>query len=51
MCFLFQHRSKGVDQMVEIDNGRDDMLIDDQRLGNAAPDGFNANYLKLYYGK
>ncbi|XP_065880082.1 uncharacterized protein [Euphorbia lathyris] len=33
------------------DNGGDPMLIDGQKLGNAFPDGFNANYLKLYYGK
>ncbi|KAK9275327.1 hypothetical protein L1049_022590 [Liquidambar formosana] len=39
----------------EVENGRDDMLIDgceaEQRLGNAVPDGFNVNYLKVYYGK
>ncbi|KDP44235.1 hypothetical protein JCGZ_05702 [Jatropha curcas] len=36
---------------MEVDNGRDDMLIDGQRVGNAVPDGFNPNYLKVYYGK
>ncbi|XP_047329113.1 DNA primase small subunit [Impatiens glandulifera] len=30
----------------EADNGRDDMVID-----TALPEGFNANYLKTYYGK
>ncbi|GAV65780.1 DNA_primase_S domain-containing protein, partial [Cephalotus follicularis] len=38
----------------EAENGRDDMLIDGrepENQGNAVPDGFNANYLKLYYGK
>ncbi|XP_043703824.1 DNA primase small subunit-like [Telopea speciosissima] len=39
----------------EAECGRDDMLIDGcepgQRQRNAVPEGFNANYLKLYYGK
>ncbi|XP_042482779.1 DNA primase small subunit [Macadamia integrifolia] len=39
----------------EAEGGRDDMLIDgckpEQRQWNAVPEGFNANYLKLYYGK
>lgn len=37
----------------EIDNGRDEMVIDgsEQREGNAVPEGLNINYLKLYYGK
>ncbi|XP_077221417.1 DNA primase POLA3 isoform X2 [Tasmannia lanceolata] len=39
----------------EIENGRDDMLIDEyvpeQRHGNTIPDGFNADYLNIYYGK
>lgn len=42
----------------EIENGTADMEID-QRVPlngersevNAVPDGFNANYLKVYYGK
>lgn len=37
-----------------VENRRDDMLIDgfehEQPQGNAIPDGFNANYLKVYYG-
>ncbi|KAK3016057.1 hypothetical protein RJ639_007544 [Escallonia herrerae] len=37
----------------EAENGRDDMLIDgcepEQGQGNAVPDGFNVNYLKVYY--
>ncbi|XP_015572761.1 DNA primase small subunit [Ricinus communis] len=33
--------------MMEVDNGRDDMLID----ANAVSNEFNPNYLKLYYGK
>ncbi|KAJ9178284.1 hypothetical protein P3X46_010181 [Hevea brasiliensis] len=37
--------------MMEVDNGRDDMSIDGQSLGNGVPGGFNASYLKLYYGK
>ncbi|XP_058095980.1 uncharacterized protein LOC131241248 isoform X2 [Magnolia sinica] len=36
-------------------DGRDDMLIDacvpEHRQGNTIPDGFNAEYLKVYYGK
>ncbi|THF99117.1 hypothetical protein TEA_027864 [Camellia sinensis var. sinensis] len=39
----------------ESENGRDDMLIDgcepEQPRGNSVPDGFNTNYLKVYYGK
>ncbi|KAL7165531.1 hypothetical protein ACSBR2_041252 [Camellia fascicularis] len=39
----------------ESENGRDDMLIDgcepEQPGGNSVPDGFNTNYLKVYYGK
>ncbi|XP_043715400.1 DNA primase small subunit-like [Telopea speciosissima] len=39
----------------EAEGGREDMLIDgcepEQRQQNAVPEGFNANYLKLYYGK
>ncbi|KAK4728865.1 hypothetical protein R3W88_021853 [Solanum pinnatisectum] len=40
----------------EVENGRDDMLIDgdeieQRRLENAVPEGFNADYLKAYYGK
>lgn len=39
----------------ESENGRDDMLIDgcepEQPGGNSVPDGFNTNYLKIYYGK
>ncbi|KAL6998031.1 hypothetical protein U1Q18_008155 [Sarracenia purpurea var. burkii] len=39
----------------EAENGRDDMLIDGGEpkppQGNDVPDGFNANYLKAYYGK
>uniref|UniRef100_A0A5B7BAF8 DNA primase n=1 Tax=Davidia involucrata TaxID=16924 RepID=A0A5B7BAF8_DAVIN len=39
----------------ETENGRDDMQIDgcetEQMQDNAVPDGFNANYLKVYYGK
>lgn len=38
----------------EADTGRGDMLIDESEsdLGrsNAIPEGFNANYLKVYYG-
>lgn len=41
----------------ESENGPEDMLIDGneaeaprQKQGNAIPDGFNANYLKVYYG-
>ncbi len=51
LCLIFQHQAKGVDQMMEVDNGRDDMSIDGQSLGNGVPGGFNASYLKLYYGK
>ncbi|EOY25001.1 DNA primase isoform 3 [Theobroma cacao] len=35
----------------EVENGRDDMLIDGPEQANAVPDGFNANYLRIYYGK
>ncbi|KAF8389206.1 hypothetical protein HHK36_025899 [Tetracentron sinense] len=38
----------------KVEDGNDDMLIDgepEQRQGNAIPEGFNANYLKVYYGK
>ncbi|XP_077217286.1 uncharacterized protein LOC143851685 isoform X1 [Tasmannia lanceolata] len=39
----------------EIENGRDDMLINEyipeQLQGNTFPEGFNADYLKIYYGK
>ena len=42
----------------EIENGTADMEIDQRELMNgerselnAVPDGFNANYLKVYYGK
>lgn len=37
----------------EVDNGIDEMDIDggEPREGNAIPEGFNANYLKVYYGK
>ncbi|KAI3707105.1 hypothetical protein L6452_25326 [Arctium lappa] len=39
----------------EEQNGRDDMLIDDPEHQNAQldafPDGFNPNYLKVYYGR
>ncbi|XP_059276334.1 uncharacterized protein LOC132030639 [Lycium ferocissimum] len=40
----------------EVENVRDEMLIDgdeneQRRLENAVPDGFNADYLKAYYGK
>lgn len=40
----------------EGENERDDMLIDgneieQRRLENAVPEGFNADYLKAYYGK
>lgn len=42
----------------EIENGSEDMVIDEyepgggeRRQGNAVPDEFNANYLKVYYGK
>jgi len=36
----------------ELENGRDDMEIDgvDPSQGNLISDGFNANYLKVYYG-
>lgn len=39
----------------EVENGGDDMLIDrdeieQRRLENAVPEGFNADYLKAYYG-
>lgn len=39
----------------EGENERDDMLIDgneieQRRLENAVPEGFNADYLKAYYG-
>ncbi|KAK0588357.1 hypothetical protein LWI29_038520 [Acer saccharum] len=33
----------------EAENGRDDMLIDGPDRANSIPDGFNANYLKVYY--
>nr|XP_009759536.1 PREDICTED: DNA primase small subunit isoform X1 [Nicotiana sylvestris]XP_009759537.1 PREDICTED: DNA primase small subunit isoform X1 [Nicotiana sylvestris] len=33
----------------EVENGKDYMLIDGE--DNAVPDGFNADYLKAYYGK
>ena len=32
----------------EGENGRDDMLIDDPR--QVEDEGFNSNYLKVYYG-
>lgn len=38
----------------EAQNGADDMQIDlyeTRQQGNAVPEGFNSNYLKLYYGK
>ncbi|KAK4843018.1 hypothetical protein QYF36_002905 [Acer negundo] len=35
----------------EAENGRDDMLIDGPDRVNSIPDGFNANYLKVYYGR
>ncbi|KAK1564342.1 hypothetical protein Q3G72_001117 [Acer saccharum] len=35
----------------EAENGRDDMLIDGPDRPNSIPDGFNANYLKVYYGR
>ncbi|KAK1400626.1 DNA primase [Heracleum sosnowskyi] len=39
----------------EVENGRDDMVIDEPQAEsmriNAVPDGFNPNYLKVYYGK
>ncbi|KAL2902703.1 DNA primase small subunit [Bienertia sinuspersici] len=37
----------------EIENGRDDMLIDgpENPNPNATSEGFNANYLKVYYSK
>ncbi|CAO2819201.1 unnamed protein product [Amaranthus hypochondriacus] len=39
----------------EVENGRDDMLIDGPELQNPNPnsttDGFNVNYLKAYYAK
>lgn len=38
----------------EAENGRDEMLIDEikpmQGQINAIPEGFNVNYLKVYYG-
>jgi len=36
----------------KVENGRDDMEIDDvdPNQGNSVSDGFNANYLKVYYG-
>ncbi|KAL5718992.1 hypothetical protein ACHQM5_011836 [Ranunculus cassubicifolius] len=38
--------------MKEVINGRDDMEIDQQQGGIVVADeGFNANYLKVYYGK
>lgn len=35
----------------QADNGRDDMVIDGPGQANAVPDEFNANYLRIYYGK
>ncbi|KAK8599135.1 hypothetical protein V6N13_077069 [Hibiscus sabdariffa] len=35
----------------EAENGRDDMAIDGAEQANAVPDGFDANYLRIYYGK
>ncbi|KAF7132718.1 hypothetical protein RHSIM_Rhsim09G0008900 [Rhododendron simsii] len=39
----------------EAENGRDDMQIDgpvpEPKRGHAVPDGFNPDYLKIYYGK
>ncbi|XP_024021635.1 DNA primase small subunit [Morus notabilis] len=37
----------------EVEGGRDEMEIDgcEQREANAIPEGFDANYLKIYYGK
>ncbi|KAM6589423.1 hypothetical protein CsatA_012028 [Cannabis sativa] len=37
----------------EVEAVVDEMEIDgvEQREGNAVPEGFNANYLKVYYGK
>lgn len=39
----------------DVENGRDDMLIDgheiEKRQDTSVPDGFNANYLRVYYGK
>lgn len=38
----------------EVENGRDDMLVDgfehEEKQGILVPEGFNANYLKVYYG-
>lgn len=38
----------------EVENGRDDMLIDGPEAQNpnpnVIPEDFNASYLKLYYG-
>lgn len=38
----------------EVEGARDDMLIDgcepEERQGNAVPEGFSTNYLKIYYG-
>ncbi|ESR52603.1 DNA primase [Citrus sinensis] len=35
----------------ESENGSDDMLIDGPKQGSVIPDGFNPNYLKVYYGR
>lgn len=37
----------------EAENGRDEMEIDgcEQREAIAIPEGFNPNYLKVFYGK
>lgn len=37
----------------EVAKGSDDMMIDEheQKQVNAVSDGFNSQYLKIYYGK
>ncbi|KAK8658034.1 hypothetical protein V6N13_036249 [Hibiscus sabdariffa] len=35
----------------EAESRRDDMVIDGAEQANAVPDGFDANYLRIYYGK
>ncbi|XWS70961.1 hypothetical protein CRYUN_Cryun03dG0095800 [Craigia yunnanensis] len=35
----------------EAENERVNMVIDGPEQVNAVPDGFNANYLRIYYGK
>ncbi|KAL6553676.1 hypothetical protein OROGR_007518 [Orobanche gracilis] len=38
----------------EVENTIEDMVVDrvetEQKTSNEIPDGFNANYLKIYYG-